>query len=95
MNAAQLLARPPLSVEIAELRAELARTSLQRPGERARIREKIAVLEIVRDVAAKHYPQTSADAVRGTSGTPPADRREITSPGACAEEPGTSSARVA
>jgi hypothetical protein len=50
--------RPPLDVEIAALRSELARTSLQRPGERRRIEEKLRSLCIARDVAAEHYGTT-------------------------------------
>jgi hypothetical protein len=54
--------RPPISDEIADLRGQLARTSLQRPGQRRRLESRIRSLEIVRDAKAQHYPSSPIEA---------------------------------
>lgn len=54
--------RPPIADEIAALRSELARTSLQRPGHRRYLEQRLRVLESARDAWAE---KTSEDAREG------------------------------
>jgi hypothetical protein len=56
---------PPLDVEIADLRAELARTSRHRPGHRRYLTDRIRVLEAARAA----WPEKTTNASPG-SGAP-------------------------